>query len=137
MPATMYAINKLLNQQFGGISAGSPANWYVGISTGSLSQSIISGADVVEPTGGYARIELANNKTTWTTSTSGSIINAISGSFGQSTSNWGTVRSIFLADSPVILEGNIWYYYTLNPSIAIQENTTLPVDIGSINVSGS
>lgn len=137
MPATIYTINKLLNQQFGGVSAGSPASWYIGLSTGSLSQDTTSGSEAVEPTGGYARIEIKNTSGSWTTSTAGSIINAVSGSFGASTGNWGTIRTIFLADSAVISEGNIWYYYTLSPSISVQTSTTLPIDVGSIIISGS
>ena len=138
MPATLLAINYGLNQDFGRVSSASmiPSIYYIGLSTTALTQSDTSGSAATEPSGGgYARVPFTNNKTNWTTSTNGSLVNAVSASFAQSTAAWGTIVSLFLASASTSGSGNIWYYYTLSPSIPIVSGTEITFAAGTITAS--
>jgi len=137
MPATIFAINRSLNSDFGGISGSAPATYYLGLSTTALTSLDTSGSVATEPSAsyGYERYPLPNDKSTWTTATAGSLVNAISGSFASTSTAWGTIRSAFLADDSAIGSGTIWYYYTLSPVLIVQENTTVVFEENSIIAS--
>ena len=64
MPATNYAINKILNYSFGSASYIQPATWYIGLSTTTLSATNTSGSTATEPSdAAYTRVAFTNNKT--------------------------------------------------------------------------
>ena len=144
MPATTYAVNKMIDYNFGGTSASytPPSTYYLGLSTTEIDAT--GSATMTEPTdSSYARVALTNNKTTWCYASSGSIINAISASFAQSSEAWGTLVSSFLSsasqDGAVDDEGEtdkIWFYYSLDPDLPVVANTVVTFGIGTIT-SGS
>lgn len=137
MPATYFAINRSLNSDFGAQSGSAPSTWYLGLSTAILTKNNISGSEASEPGDTYARVAIPNDKSNWTTvsGVAGSLVNIFSGSFPQSTTPWGTIYSTFLADSATTNAGKIWYYYPLSPAITVQENTSVPIDAGAIQVT--
>lgn len=133
MPATIYAINKNLNYSFGSGSYIQPSTWYIGLSTTALTASDTSGSVPTEPSdAAYAKVAFANNKTNWSTATSGSLYNLTSASFTQSSTDQGTIVAVFLTDASAISAGNIWYYYTLSPAIAVQANQVVTFEPGKI-----
>ena len=106
--------------------------------TGTTPQTLTGGWVIkspVEPSGnGYARIDYTNNKTTWEISTLGTLTNAIDIVFPECTPvSWGTALSIFIADAAT--DGNIWWYYTLSPTLLVQASTIITFDAGSIVVT--
>ena len=137
MPATLLCLNNILNYNFGAIAYAQtlPATMYFGLSTHLLTATDVATTDAVEPTvGSYARKSFTNNDTNWSTSTLGTSHNDVALTFIESTASWGTALSIFITDT-ASGAGNIWWYYTLNPEIIIQDNTIVNFPIGSIIVS--
>ena len=138
MNATTYESNRILNHVFGGAEGGgasvyTPAtNWYVGLST-----TIVDATGVVtEPSGGnYARVEIANDKTTWSDSTLATLQNDISVAFPTSSSSWGTIVSVFLARSGTEGTNDASYYFTLNPSFPVVGGSIVTFAAGTIDVS--
>ena len=138
MPSSNYAINKILNYNFGGTSYSSPDPMYFGLST-TLVTASSTGASVAEPSGGsYARKSFDNNTTNWGTSTLGNLRNLVALTFVESTGAWSTtiapVVSLFIIDS-ASGAGNIWWYYTLTLPLVIPTSTTVTFPIGTILVS--
>lgn len=139
MPATLIAINNSLNYEFGktAYSPVVPTTYYVGLSTTALTSSDTSGSVPTEPTGvqGYGRVPITNDKTRWSVSTAGSIVNLTSASFAQSTTAWGNIASVFLASTSASTTGEIWYYYNLSPVIPVMGATILTFSAGTITAS--
>jgi hypothetical protein len=137
MPATTLCINNILNYNFGGTAYAEtlPAIMYFGLSTTLVTISS-TGATVAEPSGGsYARKSFTNNNTNWSTSAAGTLHNDVAVAFIESTAAWGTMLSIFISDSATTAAGNIWWFYTLSPSIIVPDNTIVTFPIGSIVVT--
>lgn len=89
--------NKILNRYFGNTSDTVSSNLYVGLSTTPINPD---GTGATEPSGGgYARITVANNKTSFTVATNGILYNAIDLQFPESTASWGTIGYIFISDT--------------------------------------
>ncbi len=94
---TDYLNNKVLDLVLGNNAFVSPSTLYVGLS---LSPSSKAGV-VVEPSpsSGYSRVGVANTLLNFPQATSGSKSNANTITFPTPTSTWGTILSVFLADS--------------------------------------
>ena len=137
MPATTLCLNNILNYNFGSsaYSETLPATMWIGLSTVVLTPAS-TGATVTEPTAmGYARVSFTNNKTNWTTSTTASLENDVAIVFPESSGIWGEIVSIFIADVTTVGAGNVWWYYNLNPTITVGDNTTVTFPIASMLVS--
>jgi hypothetical protein len=121
MAYTNYARNKLQDFMFGGVTYSAPATYYLGLSTTTIS---VSGSNATEPSGaGYARVPITNDKTSWTYSSSGCLLNSTSLSFVESSGSWGTVTYVALWDAET--SGSIWAYQALPESKIIQTGTTV------------
>ena len=126
-----YLENAVLNVTFGKTAFTPAASLYVGLSTTTITDA---GANITEPSAGaYARVAIDNNKTTWTTSSGGSISNAITITFAAATSAWGTVTDIFLSDSSSA--GNIYVYDDLTTSKAVTSGDTVQVVPGDLTIN--
>lgn len=127
MSATNYVLDKEIKHEFG-LETYSVTGFWVGLSTSAIDKS---GNGVVEPSGaaGYSRYSLPKGTGNWQYSDTGVVVNTSAATF-NSTGNWGTVISVFLADASS--GGNILYYYTLSPSIPVVANTTLQFAAGTL-----
>lgn len=119
MSATNYAKNQSLDLQFGGSSYTPPANYYMGLSTTTISSS---GSNATEPVGAsYARVQIPNDKSHFTYASSGCLVNSGSIAFPTSSGSWGTITNIFLSDAST--SGSIWFYTVLGSPKIVQDNT--------------
>ena len=106
MAITTYQANRLNNYLFGATSFTPNGTYYIGLSTTAINAA---GTGVTEPTGGgYKRVAVTNNKTNFTDSTGGIVQNKVQFEFPESTTAWGTITHVFIADS--LTGGNILYY---------------------------
>jgi len=113
--------NKILDYNFGKTAHTPPTTYYVGLSTTTIN---IGGTGATEPVGGaYARVAVTNNKTNFTVAALGSLKNDVSISFVESTSAWGTITYVFLADA--LTAGNIYFYEALSAPKTVQSATTV------------
>jgi hypothetical protein len=93
-----YALNhRVLDWVFGGVAHRSLGVLYVGLSFTTSNRMGV----VIEPSGGgYARVEVANNPASFPAAVSGTKTTANPIVFPAPTADWGTILSLFLADSP-------------------------------------
>lgn len=132
MNITNYERNRLVDHSFGGVSASPVANWYIGLSTTVIDET---GNTVTEPSSGdgYARKAIPNDKSNWTTSASGVVTNASAIVLDESTASWGTIVSIFLADS--LTGGNVCYFQTASPTFPVVASTEITFEAGTITAT--
>lgn len=113
---TKHQASKIQNFIFGKTQLVPSDTYYVGLSKTPIT---VEGTGLTEPSGGgYERVAIANNKTNWTTSTDGSILNKTRVEFNEAQVPWGTCTHIFVADAKI--GGNILYVSELN----IERNIT-------------
>ena len=104
--------------------------YYIGLSTTAINAA---GTGVTEPTGGgYQRVAVTNNKTNFTDSTGGIVQNKVQFEFPESTTAWGTITHVFIADS--LTGGNILYYDALTTPRTVQTATILLFAINSMKI---
>jgi hypothetical protein len=136
MPPTTALMNAVVNYLFGkqAFSPAIPDPLYIGLSTTRVDATGLASATEPLTASGYARISYANDTgaSGWTTATTGSNSNKAAATFAESTADWGTILSVFIADSGTRAAGNILWYYTLSPSVECPDNTILSFDIGHI-----
>ena len=134
MSITYYASGSMLNNVLGAIAYTPVSNYYVGLSTTAVSTS---GSNTTEPIGGkgYARVQIANNKTTFTYASSGSLITDIAVAFPTSSSAWGTITDVFLADTSASATGNVWFYQALPTPKIVQDATTVSFAANALSFS--
>lgn len=110
---TDYGENRLVDALFRGQALGTPATWYVGVSTGTCNDATPG----TEPTGGYARQPVSASLSAWAGTQSAGSTTASSGTgattsnngviqFPASTAAWGNVQSVQLWDA--VTAGNRW-----------------------------
>ena len=133
MSITYYQGDLVINREFG-LSAYTPVTYYyVGLATGVDINGVITG----EPSGGsYARVQITNNKTTFTTSSGvASLSNAIKIGFPECTAalGWGTMSYMFISDAAT--SGNVLYFQPLTTNRTVQLNATVYFDIGGLVAS--
>ena len=93
---TDYANNKVLDQLFGAVPLAPPASLYFGLSQAPATKSGV----VAEPSGGsYARVAVPNDVAHFPAAGAGAKSNAAAITFSAPTSGWGSVVSVFVADS--------------------------------------
>jgi len=125
--------NEILNFNFGAIAQTTIATMYFGLSTTLVTVAGLASSTEPATANGYARVAFTNNQSThWHNSTASSIHNDETVAFPQSTDSWGTILSLFISESGTRAAGDIWWYCTLSPSIAVPNLTTVTFAIGSI-----
>lgn len=130
MAITTYQANRLNNYLFGATSFTPNGTYYIGLSTTAINAA---GTGVTEPTGGgYKRVAVTNNKTNFTGSTGGIVQNKVQFEFPESTTAWGTITHVFIADS--LTGGNILYYDALTTPRTVQTATILLFAIDSMKI---
>ena len=130
MAITTYQANRLNNYLFGATSFTPNGTYYIGLSTTAINAA---GTGVTEPTGGgYKRVAVTNNKTNFTDSTGGIVQNKVQFEFPESTTVWGTITHVFIADS--LTGGNILYYDALTTPRTVQTDTILLFAINSMKI---
>jgi len=113
MPSTTIQKKKMVEYEFG---SGNPVTHYIGISLGAVTTT---GGGIIEPstTYGYARIAVANNKTTWTDFLNGEVSNKILLEFPEViNANWNTTSQpmyLFIATSSTGTGDDVKYYIEL------------------------
>lgn len=107
---TKYQASQIQNYIFGKQNLVPSDKYYLGLSRASIDED---GVGLDEPSGAnYARVAIDNDKTNWSTSTDGSILNETKIEFNESLASWGVCTHVFLADAEV--GGNILYVSELN-----------------------
>ena len=130
MAITTYQANRLNNYLFGATSFTPNDTYYIGLSTTAINAA---GTGVTEPTGGgYKRVAVTNNKTNFTDSTGGIVQNKVQFEFPESTTDWGIITHVFIADS--LTGGNILYYDALTTPRTVQTATILLFAINSMKI---
>ena len=93
---TDYSNNKVLDGLFGAVPFTAPATLYFGLSRSSASKAGV----VSEPNGGaYARVALANDLARFPAASGGTKTNAAVINFAIPSADWGSITSVFIADS--------------------------------------
>lgn len=93
---TDYANNKILDLVFGSAAFPPPATLYFGLSQGVANKS---GYPTEPASGGYTRVPIANNFTSFPAAGGGTKSNATTVTFPAPTADWGTIQSLFIADA--------------------------------------
>ena len=132
MAITTYQANRLNDYLFGSTSFTPNGTYYIGLSTTAINAA---GTGVTEPTGGgYQRVAVTNNKINFTDSTGGIVQNKVQFEFPESTTAWGTITHVFIADSATTGGGNILYYDALTTPRTVQTATILLFAINSMKI---
>lgn len=138
---TVFQSNKILNEVFGATALTAPAKYFLGLSKTHLTNT---GTGITEPTNAdYARKEIANTKTTFSTATAGVIKNLIDISFKESLTDWTTgteqILDVFISDA--LTGGNVLYYDVLKDPITllpkprkVESYSTLYFPVNSIEI---
>ena len=133
MAFTIYGGNKFLNKQFGGTDYTPPATFYFGLSTTAIGYS---GSSASEPTdSAYARIAVTNNKSYFSTATTGSLTNSGSIVFAQSSGSWGTITDVGIWDA--LSGGNCWHYQALGSSRIVSGSSIVQFLPQSLTISAT
>lgn len=130
MAITTYQANKVNDYLFGKTAYTPPTNYYIGLSTTAINAA---GTGATEPSGGaYARVSVANSKTTFSNSASGKLSNKVQIEFPESTASWGTITYVFIADAAS--GGHILYYDQLTNSRTVQTASVLLFAVGALQI---
>ena len=132
MAITYYQANKILDRAFGSSTWDANATLYVGLSTNAISSD---GTGAVEPLSalGYSRVAVTNDKTSWGSASSASLKNSIQITFPESSSAWGAITYVFIADA--LTSGNILYYDSLGTARTVAANTTVYFGVNNMTLS--
>lgn len=137
MSVTNYSISNILNYNFGKTFSSTPTLYYIGLSIGTLTPSIVNAnqltGTLAELSGsGYTRTSIPH--TYWGTASDGTISSSTAVYFGASNADWLTANSMFLTDTGSGA-GNIWWYVNLTAPINILDGYILELPTGSISVT--
>ena len=131
MAVTYYSANRIMDRYFGSTTLTPATTYYMGVSTTAPSTD---GTNVTEPIGGgYARVAITNNKVSFTTSSDGTVENAIEFQFPEATSDWGVVTHFVLYDASS--GGNLEIYGTLTSSRTVESGTTLILSPNALEIT--
>jgi hypothetical protein len=128
---TDYTNNAILNLIFGAATYTPTATLYLGLSQSSSNK----GAILTEPTGGgYARVAIANTLDNFSVASAGTKSNTEAIKFPIPTGDWGTMLSLFIADSPT--GGNVLAMADLTrPKTIKSGGTAATVAVGALFLS--
>lgn len=133
MPFNDFLRNSVLNNVFGATAFTPSATLYLGLSTAPIADD---GTGVTEPGGGgYARLEVTNNKTNWSTATGADnrVNNLIELTFPEATGAWGTVTHFFLSDAAT--GGNILVSGALSATKTLDVGDVARFSPGNISIA--
>jgi hypothetical protein len=125
MAMSTFAANSVLNNLFGrSPTLVSPPNFFLGVSSTPIN---IEGIGFTEPSGGgYQRLQLPNDKNTFTFAVNKLVTFANTMKFPASTVSWGTMTHFFITDTPTG-QGNVWWNGKLLHDRNVEIATTLAV----------
>lgn len=126
-----YAETKVLDHLLGNTTFAIPTNLYVGLSTGTIVDTMV-GETCNECAGDdYARIEMNS----WDAATGRIIVNTDVVTFAEAGTEgaWGTITDWFIADASV--DGNIIAYGTFNPSKVVGTGDDASIAAGAITIT--
>jgi hypothetical protein len=128
---TDYANNAVLNMVFGATAYDPPPTLYLGLSQSTSNK----GGAIVEPSGGgYARVPIANNATSFPPAAGGTKSNNAVFTFPTPSAAWGTVQSLFVSDAAT--GGNILAMADLaTPKLIGSGGTPATVAVGGLFLS--
>jgi hypothetical protein len=133
MSSTNWAKNQVQDFLFGSVSFTPPTNYYLALSTTTVSSS---GSNLTEPSGaGYARVIIPNSKSYFTYSSGGCLVNSASIVYPISTGSWGTIVDVALVSGST--SGSVWFYTTLGVPKIVQDATTISFAASAITISQS
>lgn len=99
-----------------------PATYYIGLATGSVSDDGVITGEISG--GGYARVALNMNATTFSAPDDGAVCrNLIDVTFPESTTAWGNITVVFFSRSQT--GGVAEYYIPISPARNVQAFTTV------------
>lgn len=105
--------------------------YYVGLL---LTAPNVDGVTYSEPSGGsYARVEVINNSTNFSTATSGVVENLTVISFPSSTGIWGSVSYVGLFES--MTAGTLLAYGSMNPNKYIGSGYDVNIPAGNLTIT--
>ena len=134
MSFSNYLENKVLDHLFGATIYTPSSTLYIALNTGVPAPGDDAGAGFLEPSGNaYARVSMTNNKTNWTTASSGALENATAITFPTATGNWGTVTHFGIYDNSS--GGNILGSGALTISKTITSGDTASFASGALDIS--
>jgi len=120
MPQSNYIYNKMLEYLVGNRVFTNTDNFYIALST----TDVTSGETLTEPSGnGYSRLTVPNNSTNWSANTNSVVTNNLDLSFAESTTSWGTIKSVVILDA--LTGGNQLYTTKLTPEFLVQDSTVV------------
>lgn len=123
-----YWENKILDHVFGNDTY-TPPTIYVALST---AEPLDDASGVAEPSGnGYARVETCASD--WSSSSGGSVSNAMSITFPTASGSWGTITHFALFDCAT--GGNMLAYGPLNQPKAIGNSETGKFEASDLEMS--
>ena len=126
-----YLEDEVLDHVFGAAAFTAPATIYFALSTTAISDD---GTGMTEPAAGaYARKAMANNKTTWATSSGGSLANAATVTFVTATASWGTISHFAIMDAAA--SGNMLVHGALTSSKAVSSGDTAKFSAGDFTIT--
>ena len=118
MPETTTTASLVLRKILTGTNYTPPpgGNWLVGLSTTTILQN---GTGHTEPGGGsYSRQTISSSY--WNDAENSTITNGCPIIFSKATSNWGTIKEIF-----IFYNGSIYFHQPLIPNITVNSGTTV------------
>lgn len=130
MSFTDYLENRVLDHVFGGADFSRPATLYIGLCTGVSESGTVTG----EPSGGsYARVAVTNNTTNFPPASGGTKENGEVIAFPEATASWGTLNTVFIADSSV--GGTVLAYGSLTVAKAVGVGDTPKFNAGALTIT--
>jgi hypothetical protein len=106
---TNQEINRIADELYGKQSTAA-ANYYIGLLTATPNPDGTNVQEVSITGTGYARRQLPNNKTTFSTSNNGQVSNVSEIDFPAATAAWGTITDVGIFDAAT--GGNLLYSST-------------------------
>ena len=138
MTATLITVNNILNYSFGSrtYSPALPSYPFIGLSTTLVDATGLTSVTEPATANGYARFGSVLEITpTWTTATTNTITNLFTVTFPTASASWGTVLSLFIADSGTRAAGNVVWYSTLATPILVSASQILSFEPGDIVIT--
>lgn len=120
--------NEILDHVFGASAYTPPATLYIALSSTTPTDA---GANFTEPpSGGYARVSVANNLTNWPAASGGAKANGVNIIFPEATGSWPTVTHFGVFDAPT--GGNYLDGGALGASKTVYAGNQLQFSIGAL-----
>jgi len=123
--------NQILDFNFGNVSYTPASSYWLALSTTSINQD---STGITEPSGGgYSRVQIPNNKVSFTSSSNSTLSNAIEFTFPEATTDWNTITHFALFDAQT--SGTMKVYGQLTSSRIVQSGTVLVLSASALQIS--